>query len=366
MPVLAPTRESLAEKPMDSHKQDQKISVVDAMPLGLVLWLAGPYLAGQTPVQAIDLAHEIYGKHHFASTIDILGEESHTDEDCDRAVYAYRQLVDGIAAKPINVSGLFASRSQMTISIKPSMFTVVDVVGGELESKNLDRGYERIEALVAYAKSKKINMTLEAEDHRWTDFHLDTYVSLINKGYTNLGTVLQSRLFRTREDIKRFDERMRVRMVIGIYQEPSEIAQTQKPIMKSLLVEYCRELLARGTYVEVATHDENCVDKFVKEAVLPVKAPATQFESQFLLGVPRKELESNLISGQHFRKLLEENRTALQDADKEHLEKLASSGELVRLYLPYGENKLSAAYCKRRLKANPNMMLFGIKNLLRI
>ena len=90
MSVLAPTRESLAEKPMDSHKQDQNISLVDAMPLSLVLWLARPYLAGQTANDAIDLAHEIYEKHKFASTIDILGEESRTDEDCDKAVYVYR------------------------------------------------------------------------------------------------------------------------------------------------------------------------------------------------------------------------------------------------------------------------------------
>ncbi len=360
MPVLAPTRESLAGKPldsykMDSHKRDQQFSVVDALPLSLVLWLARPYLAGQTASDAINLAHEIYGRDRFASTIDILGEESLTEEDCDKAVIAYKQLVDGVAARPLPVSGAFAANAQMTVSIKPSMFTQLE---------NPDSGYQRIENLVAYAQSKQIKMTLEAEDHRWTDFHLDTYIALINKGFTNLGTVLQSRLFRTREDVKRFDERMRVRMVIGIYQEAAEIAQTQKPIMKSLLVEYSRELLARGTYVEVATHDETCVDNFIKEAVLPVKAPATQFESQFLLGVPRQELESNLTSGAHFKRMLEAN--TWEDADRQHLEKLTQTGELVRLYLPYGENRLSAAYCKRRLKANPNMMLFGIKNLLRI
>lgn len=366
MPVLAPQRESLAEKPMDSHKRDQKFSVVDALPLSLVLWLARPYLAGQTADDAISLAHEIYGKHRFASTIDILGEESRNEDDCEKAVIAYRQLIDGIAAKKIVVSGNHAQNAQMTVSIKPSMFTVVDEVGGNLERKNLDKGYERIETLVAYAKSKQINMTLEAEDHRWTDFHLDTYIALISKGFNNLGTVLQSRLFRTRDDIKRFDERMRVRMVIGIYQESAEIAQTQKSIMKTLLVEYARELLARGTYVEVATHDENCIEKFIRDAVLPVKAPSSQFESQFLLGVPRRELESSLISGEYFSKMLSTYRQEFTEAEQQHLEKLAESGELVRLYLPYGENRLSAAYCKRRLKANPNMMLFGIKNLLRI
>ncbi len=56
-------------------------------------------------------------------------------------------------------------------------------------------------------------MTLEAEDHRWTNFQLESYFALVNAGYSNLGTVLQTRLFRTEKDLDRFDQRMRVRLV---------------------------------------------------------------------------------------------------------------------------------------------------------
>ena len=70
--------------------------------------------------------------------------------------------------------------------------------------KEFDAGYQRMEMVVKYAYEHNIAMTLEAEDARWADYHLDSYFSLFNSGYTSLGTVLQARLFRTKEDIKRF------------------------------------------------------------------------------------------------------------------------------------------------------------------
>ena len=50
----------------------------------------------------------------------------------------------------------------------------------------------------------------------------------------------------------------------------------------------------------------------------------------------------------------------------EQLAELARSGVLVRMYLPYGKEDVAGPYCKRRLQANPNMISYGIKNLLHI
>jgi len=119
--------------------------------------------------------------------------------------------------------------------------------------------------VVDYALKNEINVTLEAEDHRWTNFQLESYFALINAGYANLGTVLQTRLFRTEKDIARFDGRMRVRLVIGIYNEPGQIAHTDKRIMKDLLVQYGSNLLARGVYTELASHDTRCIELFTRK-----------------------------------------------------------------------------------------------------
>jgi proline dehydrogenase len=358
MPVKLPLREDVQALEMAPSVGSQEPSLIDQIPLRVVLMLAAPYLAGRTSHDAIELAHRIYRENAFTATLDILGEDSQTVDDCEETVQAYKTLIDEVAANQLPAGG----RKQLTVSFKPSMFSIAAPSENGGTDPKLDDAYERIKKVVAYAQEKKINLTLEAEDHRWTDFHLESYFSLINEGYTNLGTVLQSRLFRTRNDIRRFDERMRVRMVIGIYNEPAEIAHTQKPVMKEVLVEEAAELLDRGVYVELASHDVSCIDNFMLTAAIPNRVPATQFETQFLLGVPRKKIQQGLISGSYFLELAE----TVPAEDRGYLESLAQTGINVRLYLPYGTEKVAGPYCKRRLKANPNMIGFGIKNLLHI
>jgi proline dehydrogenase len=335
-------------------------SLVDLIPDQMVTILASPYLAGRTAADALVRAQQLYKECGFAATIDILGEEAGSDEDCDCSVENYRQLIDLLAANRLDTPDLLR---QASVSFKPSMFSVCAPDSSSADKgKHLDRAYERMESIVKHAADRLIRITVEAEDHVWTDYFLDSYVSLIKSGYHNCGTVLQSRLFRTRNDLKLFDERMRVRMVTGIYNEPAQIALTQKPQMKKAAVEYASELLDRGVYVELASHDGECVRDFIENAVVPTRAPANKFEIQHLLGVPRKELQQALASGKYFETLSGRS----DPAGGEHLSKLAAGGALVRMYLPFGQGKVAGPYCKRRLKANPDMIGFGIKNLLRI
>ena len=333
-------------------------SLFDSIPIPLVLLLASPYLAGQTAEEALAMAQKLYKENKFSSTLDILGEDMSNDGDCDASVEMYKHLIDAISKNPLPVS---ETRRQPTVSFKPSMFATTTPTVGMVRSVDLDKAYDRIESVVEYASLRNVNVTLEAEDHRWSDFQLETYHNLIESGYRNIGTVLQTRLFRTEQDIKRFDDRMRVRLVIGIYNEPASVAHTQKSTMKSLLVKYSRELLARGTYVEFATHDTNCLQDFFQNVVIPDRVPTSAFETQYLHGVPRKRFQKSLISGQFFR------RGPSYDARYEkQMQELADKGVLVRMYLPYGEGKVAGAYCRRRLKENPNMAIYGLKNLLHL
>ncbi len=333
-------------------------SLFDSIPIPLVLLLASPYLAGESAQEALSLAQKLYKENKFSSTLDILGEDMSNDQDCEDSVGHYQQLIEIISQNPLPVN---ETRRQPTVSFKPSMFATSAPVAGQVTSKDLDKAYERIQRVVGYAAERHVNVTLEAEDHRWTDFQLESYHALIEAGYRNVGTVLQSRLFRTSQDIKRFDDRMRTRLVIGIYNEPTSVAHTQKPVMKELLVKYSRELIARGTYVEVATHDTACLETFFNQVVIPDKVPTTAFETQYLHGVPRRRFQQRLISGEFFA------QSESYDARyAKHMQELANKGVLVRMYLPYGEGKVAGAYCRRRLKENPNMALYGIKNLLRI
>lgn len=330
------------------------------MPLKVVMWLASPYLAGRTFDDAIRKAHLLYRENRFTSTIDILGEDAANEEEADGYVTSYKKVIEAVSALPLPCQ---RPAEQMTISFKPSMFSsVVPTHSSPDTNGKLAKAYERMKSVVDHALKHNVRMTLEAEDHRWADFHLDTYFSLVNAGYTNLGTVLQSRLFRTKNDIKKFDDRMRVRLVIGIYNEPAEVAEMQKPVMKDRLVDYAASLAEKGVYLEIASHDEQCIGNFFKKVAIAQKLPPSSFETQYLLGVPRKEMQQGLVSGKYFVDMAED---ASGNA-RNYLADLARTGTLVRMYLPYGTDAVAGPYCKRRLKANPNMISYGVKNFFHI
>jgi len=311
------------------------LTPIDLLPTKLVLSLASPYIAAKDAEQTLSLARTLYEKDQFTSTIDVLGEAATSLEECQNYVEKYIKTIDLIDNSHSFVQ---EKQKQFTLSFKPSMLCVSSLPDVLPDQESLKSGYERTHQIVKYAFERNVNMTLEAEHSIWTDYHLDSYFSLLNAGYTNLGTVLQTRLFRTAQDIKRFDQRTRVRLVIGIYEESADIAYTDKKRMKELLIDYSRELLDSGAYVELATHDQHYINKFFTDVVLPLRLSTNKFEIQFLLGVPRYELQKNLVQ----------------------------SGNIVRLYLPFGADESAGPYCKRRLRSNPNLLIYGLKNLMGI
>jgi proline dehydrogenase len=363
MPVAQPDvqpviRNIVDDEPVKALPPKRK-TAVDYFPTGLVLSLAKPYLAGQSAQEALAIAHNNFSQNQYTGTLDILGEDAQNDVDCEDSVQHYINLVDSISANPLPVN---AVREQLSVSFKPSMFSTMAPGAASATSKALDDAFDRIMRVVDYGAKHNIRMTLEAEDHRWTNFQLEAYFALINAGYANLGTVLQTRLFRTAKDLQRFDSRMRVRLVIGIYNEPAQIAHTDKTVMKQLVVQYAQDLLSKGVYTEIASHDLKLIDNFYETVVIPNRLSPYNFEHQFLQGVPRAKLERELVSGKYFEKFKQRN----EQSDIPFIEQLQKAGSLVRMYLPFGSARVSGAYCRRRLIENPNMIIFGMKNFLGI
>ncbi len=169
-------------------------TIFDAIPLPLVMSLAGPYLAGETAGSATQLAHKLFADDKFSATLDILGEDMEVDDDCEASVIAYQRLVDAVKTNGVPVD---RPRQQMSISFKPSMFSTMAPHHSKASQAALEKAFDRIARVVEYGFKNNVAMTLEAEDHRWTNFQLESYFALASAGYTNLGTVLQSRLFRT-------------------------------------------------------------------------------------------------------------------------------------------------------------------------
>jgi len=289
--------------------------IISLAPSSLVKIFASPYVAGNSIEAAVNTARKFWEERHVHSTIDLLGEELEKDEDVQYSVGVYERLITALGKQE------FA-----TISLKP---TQLGSHKGTEHCKNIIRG------IVARAVENNIKVTLDMEDHTFTDMTLDIFRA-VHKEFPTFGTVLQSRLFRNENDIKSIEGlNARIRLCIGIYNEPKEIAIQSKPEMKKKMLSQLEVLFTNGHYAEIATHDEAVIQESINIAErLHIKKG--QYEVQMLMGVPKQEFQNQLIK----------------------------DGIPVRLYVPFAEKwKYATAYAKRRLCANPAMAAYIIKNM---
>ena len=295
---------------------DLKRIVLDLMPDALVRTFAAPYCAGKGIDSGISKVDEIHTRGGLYSTLDLLGEEVFKREDVEATVQVYLRMIEALKG-----------RTYASISIKPTSLGI-----NESEAYCQDN----MRRIVAAAAVHGMHITLDMEDHQFTDVTLRMFKAIRNE-FDNFGIVLQSRLFRTGEDIKALHLKpCKVRICIGIYKEPADVALQDKRDMKAKLFEYVQLLLDHGHYPEIATHDEplirRCIEHLDKRGVA-----RDAYEFQMLMGVPRSGIQQEILK----------------------------RGQIMRLYVPFAEEwKYAIAYMKRRLGANPAMAAMVLKNLL--
>lgn len=292
------------------------------VPAALVRWFARPYVAGHDIDDVFAIAERELVERAQLTTIDLLGEAVTKQALVDENVDVYERVFARLGDDQRFVN----PRTRPTVSLKPSAFTC-----GAKED-----AIAPITKLAECAHKNNVRLTIDMEDHPWTDITLDTSIGLFERGF-DVGTVIQTRLHRTKDDLARFPERMRVRLVIGIYNEPSAHAIADKAEMKTRMLDYAKVLLDRGVFVEFATHDEALLTDFAREV-----APRwpTQCETQMLLGVPRAQLQHDLADGRFGVQLP------------------------VRIYAPFSIGAANAtAYLRRRMDENPSMVLLVLRNL---
>lgn len=294
--------------------------IVNLLPGTLIRFFASPYIGGYGLENALTHAEALWTHEHKMTTLDLLGESIAVKEEVEAAVETYLSAVDYII-------GL----EYVTISLKLSALGILI---------DEDYTYDNLSRIVKYAHENGVKITLDMEDSPYTDITLRFYLKLL-KEVPTFGTVLQSRLHRTADDIENINNsglKGRFRTCIGIYNEPPEIAEIDKNIMKSKLMKFAENLLAHGHFVEIGTHDKKTIAQAL-EMVKRNNYSSKQVEFQYLLGVPLKRIQQQILD----------------------------AGYNVRLYLPFVINKSDAtAYLRRRMLANPNMAYYVIKNLLHL
>ena len=295
---------------------DLKNTVINLMPAPLVRLFASPYIAGKGIAAGVTKAEELHTKLGISSTVDLLAEEVFSREDVEATVQIYLRMVEALKDRP------YAS-----ISLKPTSLGI-----------NESEAYcqENLRRIVAAAALHGMHITLDMEDRNFTDVSLRMFKA-IREDFDNFGIVLQSRLYRTTEDIQNLHAKpCKVRICIGIYREPAEVALQEKPDMKEKVYQHVQLLLEKGHYPEIATHDEPLIRRCMN--YLDDKGVSKDaYEFQMLLGVPRAELQQEIVK----------------------------RGQVIRLYVPFAEDwKYAVHYLKRRLAANPAMVGMVLKNML--
>ena len=191
-----------------------------------------------------------------------------------------------------------------------------------------------VERVVAHAGALGSFVRIDMEQSEYVDATLRVYERLRAAGHANVGTVLQSYLRRTPDDLERLlPLQPNLRVVKGAYLEPASIALPEKRDVDRAYVRLVERGLRGGAYVAVATHDERII-RHVQAFAAREGVSGDRYEFQMLYGV----------------------RPALQRS-------LAGQGYEVLVATPYGPDWYP--YLMRRLAERPANLLFFLRNLVR-
>jgi proline dehydrogenase len=198
---------------------------------------------------------------------------------------------------------------------------------------------ENMRSVLKAASKNGVRVTIDMEDHSYTQRTLDTLYALMREdGYENVQAVIQAYLYRTDEDIEKLAaDGIEIRLCKGAYKEPSTVAYPAKSDVDAAYVRQMKVLLdaARDNrgYPMLATHDDKIIAQ-ARQYITVNDIPRERFEFQMLYGI----------------------RTALQH-------ELIREGYRLRVYVPYGQNWYP--YFMRRLAERPANLWFFASNLLR-
>lgn len=287
------------------------------------------FVAGETLADAVKVVKEL-NSAKIEATLDFLGENSENEAETIEATSRLMEVLDAIHQNHLRAN-LSIKLSQVGLSIDE-----------ELCRRNLEK-------ILLKAREYGLFVRMDMEDSPLTERTIATYEWAVQKGYTNTGIVLQSYLYRTREDLQRLAKvHARVRLVKGAYQEPATIAYPKKEDvdanydrLASMLLEVSKDAgfpLASEDGITppipaIATHASRQIEAVIDQARL-MQVPQRAMEFQMLYGI-RQELQQSLVK----------------------------QGYPVRVYVPFGTHWYP--YFMRRLAERPANLTFFLSSFLK-
>jgi proline dehydrogenase len=292
-----------------------------------IAWkMASRFIAGENLSDGIQTI-KILNNKGINATLDHLGEHTDSPEQARKATADILVTFDAIQKAGVH-SNVSIKLTQIGLGISDAI--CLENLGQILEKARNYNSFVRI----------------DMEDSPVTQRTLDILYTLRERGFENVGIVIQAYLYRSEADIRKLlDDCFKVRLCKGAYKEPSSVAY---PKMKDVDDSYdrCSALLIDGTkskdcpeispdgkippIAALATHDPDRID-FVKKYATKVGLPKNALEFQMLNGI-RRDLQEQLVK----------------------------EGYWVRIYVPYGTEWYP--YFMRRLAERPANLWFFIYN----
>ncbi len=295
---------------------------------GLAWRVASRFIAGDTIAQALAAVRQL-NQQGLLATLDPLGENTQTREDAAQATLVILNLLDEIERQDLRAN----------VSIKLSQ------LGGVIDPQ---LGYDNLCRVLQRAGERRNFICVDMEDSSLTEVTLDVVGRCRQQGMNNVGTVIQSYLYRSEDDTRRLIEQgVAVRLVKGAYQEPAHLAYPKKRDVDAAF-DRLTDMLLRGAQAAadwqvsedgrfpplpaIATHDERRI-LYALNQTRDLYLHAHQVEFQLLYGI-RRDLQASL----------------------------AKQGYPVRIYVPFGSHWYP--YFMRRLAERPANAWFFIRYLL--
>jgi len=296
------------------------------------------FIAGDSLEEASEAAKATLQKGMFVS-LDFLGENTKSEAEALAAKSTYIRTLESIgngatATPPRNVQIALKKPSDLPAGAGLLEATNISI---KLTQCGLDQGEdfaERNYREVLWAAAERNNFVrVDMEASEYTERTIKM-IGKVRQDFANTGTVLQSYLTRTDEDVERMIEwQTRVRLVKGAYLEPANVAIQDKSKVDEAYVRQAKRLLDAAFYPALATHDAKIIDE-VSKYVATNNIPKESFEFQMLYGI-RRDLQ----------------------------ERLTKEGYNVRVYIPFGDSWYP--YFTRRLAERPANAFFILKSLFK-
>ena len=236
---------------------------------------ANRFVAGESLDTALAAVTRLNARGITAS-LDLLGESVHNEVEARAAGHAYVTMLDRIHEQ----------KAHANVSVK------LTAMGLDVSE---DLCVAIMHEILQRARDYQTFVRIDMESSEYTQRTLDLFEQRLYPAYReSVGIVLQSYLFRTFADVQRANLiKARVRICKGAYAEPETVAYPDKKDVDATYVRCMHELMLKGNYPGIATHDEAIIKeakRFAKENDI---APR-RFEFQMLYGV-RRDLQDRLV-----------------------------------------------------------------------